>query len=880
MSHLSEESEEYYSDGSDAGASDDGSDGEEAEWTADHLKLLYLISNYAKAARTPDEQEGWVRKNQLIVLMYEAIVAGCLDYDYAPCSMIIGTKRVWMNVTQEGKDDLDDLREGDLLNGLKLASEDLIPVTAYQASTKGLDLLGIMPRELKDEVDEVIHGPEGYEDELLAVAWEEPDEEEIAAAEAEGEDEPEPGFRLYTAGGYARMSDVTETEDVSYVSSPYLPDCLRGDDKPMSDNADRAHESAAGESDVKDELSEAITLSNVISMVGEWIPFGSNQIVALNEKLGAADRCQGGMFSGETDKDPSGTQFDVPQGLTDVRVLDYDETQFINFEAIIMFPESPGIIQVEEFGMHISEDGFLNYAMKIEAIQDRLADDVSIDMLSRLLVDVHQDSSEIADSLLSFYQKQLLTMIYNGDELMRDKYNLLIAEAIEPKMEASRYMDREENENELKQVLGDTDCAYNLSPDDVLIRGKNGMLIVGPNSRKHETLLVRYLSLMGREMFVRTFFVRAFMLSNKLAKIRYLVNNADKDPNTGKIVRADLSETSRNIILLQAVLGYLEESLLDVKVPDKPTDLPGKRLFTILGLEEMKQNLQFRIDDLEKMTAGALNELGNLTATMDVVTCKQQERVWKQILGNTKIMVEASAADERASASLEVMEIIFSASMGFDFFMRIFALDQGIDTEAREWHRWILQNVVWIPGGWFCANMLFTFFICYALKQYMAYLGDLATDFVQVERTVNQPMDTEKLEDFIRTKTVESTDGDDARCLNKTVWQEEDDDEWSGAAPKIQICYDDTNGFFLWVVRLQLPSALRACCSSNPICVCAQRLDVDKKRVVLPEEAERMGLDVETFMSNRMLEILRENEVLYEGGVRSEKRLGGMLGGG
>ena len=71
-----------------------------------------------------------------------------------------------------------------------------------------------------------------------------------------------------------------------------------------------------------------------------------------------------------------------------------------------------------------------------------------------------------------------------------------------------------------------------------------------------------------------------------------------------------------------------------------------------------------------------------------------------------------------------------------------------------------------------------------------------------------------------------------------------------------------------------------ACCPSNPVCARAQRLDVDKKRVVLPEEAERMGLDVETFMSNRMLEILRENEVLYEGGVRSEKRLGGMLGGG
>ena len=29
-----------------------------------------------------------------------------------------------------------------------------------------------------------------------------------------------------------------------------------------------------------------------------WIPFGSNQIVSLNDKLGSADRCQGGMFLG------------------------------------------------------------------------------------------------------------------------------------------------------------------------------------------------------------------------------------------------------------------------------------------------------------------------------------------------------------------------------------------------------------------------------------------------------------------------------------------------------------------------------------------------------------------------------------------------------
>jgi hypothetical protein len=52
------------------------------------------------------------------------------------------------------------------------------------------------------------------------------------------------------------------------------------------------------------------------------------------------------------------------------------------------------------------------------------------------------------------------------------------------------------------------------------------------------------------------------------------------------------------------VLGYLEESLLDCEVPPKPTDLVGKRLFTILDLDGLKTTLQFRIDDLEKMVSG------------------------------------------------------------------------------------------------------------------------------------------------------------------------------------------------------------------------------------------------------------------------------------
>merc|ERR1711959_84786 len=120
-----------------------------------------------------------------------------------------------------------------------------------------------------------------------------------------------------------------------------------------------------------------------MGMVGEWIPFGSNQIVALNERLGAMDRCQGGLFTALVDKNPTDTQFKVPAGLTQVTILDYDLIGCINFEAEINYPEDDGIVQIENFGMHLNVDGTILYGMRIDAILDRKSDDISLDLLCR-----------------------------------------------------------------------------------------------------------------------------------------------------------------------------------------------------------------------------------------------------------------------------------------------------------------------------------------------------------------------------------------------------------------------------------------------------------------------------------------------------------------
>lgn len=135
--------------------------GDTHELEADHAKVLYLVSKYARCALTADQSESWIRQIPLMVLIYEGIVEGALDFDYAPGSRLISAQgksmRMWINISQEGKACVDDLREWKLINGLKLSTEDFQPVTAFQVSAKGLKLLKKLPREWKSDVNAFLY---------------------------------------------------------------------------------------------------------------------------------------------------------------------------------------------------------------------------------------------------------------------------------------------------------------------------------------------------------------------------------------------------------------------------------------------------------------------------------------------------------------------------------------------------------------------------------------------------------------------------------------------------------------------------------------------------------------------------------------------------
>jgi hypothetical protein len=422
--------------------------GTDFPFTTEHVLLCRLISLYGRCALKPGERETWVRSTPLNVLIYECISAGVLDFDYAPVLQDISyrgeSKKVWLNFSQEAMAALDDLRLTGMIRTVRMYTEDYKPSMGFQVSLAGLAMMKAVPQALFDELRHVVYVPDdtnSYKD-MVQVSWN-PDKDLFALKSDKT--------------GYYRYSTITEVEDVSYVCSPYVPIMLRRGLEPCTNNRARAMEAFAGMTNIKDgDLMEAITLGEVRYLLVEWVPFGENSIAHMCTNMGAIDRNHEGMFSSVMDNDPSSLILNVPAGLTHVRILDSDVMHHINVEAEINYPEEEGIVQVEFFGIHISTQGNVLFGLAVDSIMTKRADNVSIDLLTRMAVDVVQDSSTILDDMMTAYQREQLDALYQGHAAVRRKYCAYVCASIEPYFATSaQYLDGQDHENEIAQIIGE-----------------------------------------------------------------------------------------------------------------------------------------------------------------------------------------------------------------------------------------------------------------------------------------------------------------------------------------------------------------------------------------------------------------------------------------
>lgn len=780
-------------------------------WPPEHCKVLFCISKYARQSPNVRTAETWIRQVALLVLLYEGVDQGGLAFDYAPNLVWISvdgvTERRWLRVSQEAKSVIDDLWEAKLLNGLKLSSVDYQPVTAYQVSTRGLAIAEQIPTSLKDVTNQFLYPPRtssSDEPELQP-----PDDQVLLPFRVRYNGTE---FEL-SSSAYTKTSGITDSEDVSYVSSPYIPSCLRSNSayrlEPTS-NASRAAESAHGHSMMFRDAVESIVLSRVRALVGEWMPFGANQIAALNERLGAMERCQGGLFSSQLDEHPTATHFKVPPGLTQVKILDFDATNFINFEAEIHFPEDDGVIQVENFGMHLHVSGALLYGVKVDAIMHRSEADIPLDLLARLLVDVHQDSSVIIRDLLSRYQISVLDMIFRKPKAERNKYNLLIADAVEPKLPAHKYLDKGACENELKQVLGEIYACYDITRDDVLFLGRDGCLFCGPSGPKYESLLTTFMGLNSRELFIRNFFQRTFVLGDALGHLRTLIRDFRRFPESRGHVKKALSDAAKNTILLIECLQYLLESVEDLALPPVPLEPAGAKIYKALQLLERKNSILTRCQDSIKLIEKLRTQLDILLTKFEAISKTKLAEVSSEFDLNIKHMVDTLQMRQRMGRDVEIVRAIFVGALAFEVVDRLSGGSFGVETP--QWVLdWVKAPLVDPPGVFLMLNLLWFKLVWELLQLWLARQTRNYEASTVVRAHVDKRIHVGHLRRLLRKKRVQLSafEFDQRRpTLQTYVWTEAAFPA-DGAETLVEIVVDEKQEL-LRSVRLQVHCSVDA----------------------------------------------------------------------
>jgi hypothetical protein len=768
--------------------------------TEDQKRLLYLISLYSYAAKTEEERERCIRKSALMVLLFEGIVMHVFDYDYAPASVVVGNppRRVFLNVSQEAKDDIDDLMECALIKAVRLSSKFGCTDVAYQLAPRGVDVLADFSKSTITAVNALAHDPNAR-DYLLEVEW----------------DEMEGLFSLTSGAGYTRRSGVTDAEDVSYVSSAYIPQCLRIDKyapEPHS-YADQAEDAANGCASIKDELSELMHLENVHMLMAEWIPFGANEMAGLNARLGSDDKVQGGNFTAQLDDGKCATQCAVDAGLTSVRVLDHLNNRHVNCEASIDYPESAGITQIENFGLSINSSGRVICGLQIESIMDRVKDEMAIDLLARLMVDIQMDSSSLLDSLLSPYQRSVLDVVYRGHVMQRPKFSILLADSINPKMLAEKYMDGEDHENELRQILGATSDAYDLEDDFLLILGETGILLVGASVREHEEILIAFLFLQSMNMFIGGLFERLFELNDGLTNVHRILDVYERDPNKSSSlqvqeIRNGLSGASHVAIRLHEALECMANGLKKIKMPDMEsnTSKAALKLFDLLNVQMLFEDVKDRVEDLDRNVDGAQRNLRALREMSAVVRDSLLVRLNDQIMITTKRVDRLYKSAERTSTSMNIIQYICAGMLAFA------TLDR-LNLDGASWAAGLNDQVWWGPVvlaasliGWMLASR-------WVIKTYKwqqtANLGG-----INVRMGCNIPISIKSLKFWLKDKDIiEEVEEFDRRGDIMTLkWQERHTavgmKKWLGSPPSISLRFDQKAGILL-NITMHSPEAFR-----------------------------------------------------------------------
>ncbi|MHA1377874.1 MAG: hypothetical protein ACTSRG_05790 [Candidatus Helarchaeota archaeon] len=542
-------------------------------------------------------------------------------------------------------------------------------------------------------------------------------------------------------------------------------------------------------SKIKDKLTSFIHLKGLNVYISEYIPFGTNHIIAFNEQLDSLSDVKEGLMTSIIDMEPTKPTFAIKERLTKVTVTEYDPNDYVIFNASIVYEEV--VEQQEEICVYVDNYGRVIYGVNIEEV-DSNKEKFSIDKLTRVFADLVLDTSRMINNLLSTYQRRLLNLVYFDTPEFRNKFIILTAKDVIPAKKAVDFSDGEDLENELNQILSITTDFHDTTNNDRLFYGSEGLLIISDHPEKYEELISIMSFYFALDIFQKNYFDKMFMLWDDINKARKLLDICDIDPLATGIAKSTLSQVSASVVLMNELLSFMEKSVKSMNFEWAEFDKSQpdiQELIKLISLEDTVNKALIRIEDAKMVVSGLIEEINGINGLINSLAEKQMTKMNETLKDSIASMDEVARASEKNNVALNIIQIILSGAIAFD----VLALLIG-DYSVNYFVNWVQENI----GLWILICISSFFLVGFGLWRIIKHIEKKSAPSLRTKINIGKKYNLDNFNRFFAEKEIITRESQVLadNTIEEFTWIEKDK-KWVGNEAKIKLKADTNNLYIL-----------------------------------------------------------------------------------
>jgi hypothetical protein len=560
----------------------------------------------------------------------------------------------------------------------------------------------------------------------------------------------------------------------------------------------------AGLTTIKDELTELTFLIDPSIFICEYIPFGSNHIIAFNDELDSHGAVEGGLLTSLIDKEPRKSTFRVVDQLTSVRVRRFDPNDFIQFEANISYENVGGVQQIEDFGVHVDASGRVVYGCSLlELVGKR--DKHSLDNISRVIADLVNDSSRMMTNLLSTYQRRLLDLVYFHEPQNRNKFFILTAKGIDPEMNAQSYVDQAAYHNELNQIVKQLYYSKDLKPGGKCFFGSEGLILISSNLEQYEEILAIIGFFQGIDIFQKNYFSEMFMLWDEVRDARDFVDKSGVDPNAIGEAQVILSRVSAGVVLMTELLQFMQTAVNNITFEFQelqPLNEAQEELSELVQLRDTLKKATTRVEDASLIVKGLKDEIAGVNGLIATLSERQMRQMNEALKDSITSMDEMTRTNERTGVALNVLQVVLSGSIAFSVVALIVGQYQFNPIAS------LLADSLPFLLFWIGLSVGLFFLTGFGILRFIRRLEEKAEPNLRVALKLGASYTVENFEKYLASKPVKHQRMTTrvGHTVQEYTWDDDDSEKWLGNEANIVFYVDTTNHILLSItVNIDAP---------------------------------------------------------------------------